>query len=103
LEEVRAVKLRYARRARSDIDGIHEYIAQHDGRAASAVVRRIRSTSQLLAKYPDLGRGTDMVGVRVFPIVPFPYLIYYRVIDDELVVIHVRHGRRGAPRPDELV
>jgi toxin ParE1/3/4 len=97
------VKLRYAWRARTDIDGIHEYVAQHDRRAASSVVRRIRSASQLLAKYPGLGRATDMAGVRVFPIVPFPYLIYYRVADDALEVIHVRHGRRDVPKSDELV
>jgi toxin ParE1/3/4 len=97
------VKLRYARRARTDIDGIHEYIAQHDKRAASVVIRRVRSVSQLLAKYPGLGRATDMAGVRVFPIVPFPYLIYYRATNDALEVIHVRHGRRDVPKPDELV
>ncbi|WP_426412292.1 type II toxin-antitoxin system RelE/ParE family toxin [Bradyrhizobium ganzhouense] len=97
------MKLRYARRARTDIDGIHEYIAQHDRRAASVVVRRIRSASQLLAKYPGLGRATDMTSVRVFPIVPFPYLIYYRVTDDTLEVVHVRHGRRDVPKPGELV
>lgn len=97
------MKLRYARRARTDIDGIHEYIVQHDKHAASNVVRRIRSVCQLLAKYPGLGRVTDMASVRVFPIVPFPYLIYYRLTNDALEVIHVRHGRRDAPKSDELV
>lgn len=97
------MKLRYARRARTDIDGIHEYIAQHDRRAAGTVARRIRSVCQLLASYPGLGRATDMAGVRVFPIVPFPYLIYYRVADDALEVIHVRHGRRDLPKSDELI
>lgn len=97
------MKLRYARRARTDIDGIYENISQHDRRAAGAVVRRIRAVSQLLVKYPGLGRPTDMAGVRVFPIVPFPYLIYYRVAADALEVIHVRHGRRDIPKPDELV
>ncbi len=43
-----------------------------------------------------------MAGVRVFPIVPLPYLIYYRITNDVLEVIHVRHGRRDAPNPDEL-
>ncbi|WP_354111037.1 type II toxin-antitoxin system RelE/ParE family toxin [Bradyrhizobium sp. S3.12.5] len=82
---------------------MHEYIAQHDKRAATSVVRRIRSASQLLAKYPGLGRATDMTSVRVFPIVPFPYLIYYRVTNDALEVIHVRHGRRDEPKPGELL
>ena len=44
-----------------------------------------------------------MAGVRVFPIVPFPYLICYRVGDDALEVIHVRHGRRDVPKLEELV
>jgi plasmid stabilization system protein ParE len=96
------VKLRYAWRARTDIEGLHEYIAQQDKRAASAVVRRIRSVSQLLARHPGLGRATDIAGVRMFPIVPFPYLIYYRLTIDALEVIHVRHGRRDVPKPDEL-
>jgi plasmid stabilization system protein ParE len=43
-----------------------------------------------------------MAGVRVFPIVPFPYLIYYRVSDDALEIVHVRHGRRDAPKPGDL-
>ena len=96
------MKLRYAKRARSDIDGIHEYIAQHGRRAASAVVRRVRSVSQLLANYPGLGRPTDMAGVRAFPIVPFPYLVYYRLTDEALEVIHVRHGCCDVQKPDEL-
>jgi plasmid stabilization system protein ParE len=44
-----------------------------------------------------------MAGVRVFPIVTFPYLIYYHVTNDALEVIHVRHGRRDAPKPNELI
>jgi plasmid stabilization system protein ParE len=51
---------------------------------------------------PRLGRSTDMAGVRVFPIVPFPYLIYYRVTDHALEIVHVRHGRRDAPKPGDL-
>ena len=38
----------------------------------------------------------------MFPIVPFPYLIDYRLTIDALEVIHVRHGRRDVPKPDEL-
>lgn len=96
------MKLRYARRARNDIDGIYEFVGQHDKRAASAIVRRIRSASELLAKYPGLGRPTDMAGVRLFPLVPFRYLIYYRAVEDTLEIIHVRHGRRDTPEPREL-
>jgi toxin ParE1/3/4 len=96
------VRLRYAPRARTDIAHIHQYIAQHNVGAATAVVRQIRSTSELLARYPRLGRETDIAGVRVFPTARYPYLVYHRVGEGELVVIHVRDGRRDAPDEREL-
>jgi toxin ParE1/3/4 len=46
--------------------------------------------------------ATDILGVRVFPTARYPYLVYHKVQNDELVVIHVRHGRRDAPTVDEL-
>jgi toxin ParE1/3/4 len=70
--------------------------------AATSIVRQIRLTSRLLARYPGLGRETDIPGVRVFPTARYPYLIYHRVHEDELIIIHVRDGRRDAPREREL-
>jgi toxin ParE1/3/4 len=96
------VKLRYTPRAHNDIAHIHEYIAHHNAGAAIAVVRQIRSTSRLLARHPALGRETDIPGVRVFPTARYPYLVYHRVREDEVVIIHVRDGRRDAPRESEL-
>jgi plasmid stabilization system protein ParE len=96
------VRLRYAPRANRDISGIHEYIAQHNERAATAVARRIRATCELLARYPGLGRETDIPGVRVFPTARYPYLVYHRIRGDELIIIHVRHGRSDAPKAEEL-
>jgi toxin ParE1/3/4 len=96
------VKLRYAPRAHADIDGIYEYIARHNKRAATAVARQIRLTSQLLAAYPGLGRETDIPDVRVFPIARYPYLVYHRLRGNELIVIHIRDGRRDAPTSGDL-
>ena len=87
------MRLRFAPRARTDIAYIYQYIASHNTSAATAVVRQIRSTSQLLARYPGLGRETNIPGVRVFPTARYPYLIYYRVLADEVVIIHVREDK----------
>jgi toxin ParE1/3/4 len=96
------VKLRYAPRAHTDIAHIYEYIAQHNPRAATAIVGQIRLTSQLLARHPGLGRESDIPGVRVFPTARYPYLLYHRVGEDELVIIHVCDGRRDAPEAQDL-
>jgi toxin ParE1/3/4 len=91
------VKLRYAPRARADIAEIHEYISQHSPRAASAVVDQIRMTARLLAEHPGLGRETDISGVRVLPTARYSFLVYHHIRGDDLVIVHVRHGRRDAP------
>jgi toxin ParE1/3/4 len=96
------MRLRYTPRAHADIANIHEYIAQHNTGAAVAVVRQIRLTARLLARHPGLGRETDVPGVRVFPTARYPYLVYHRVYQDELVIIHVRDGRRDAPKERDL-
>jgi plasmid stabilization system protein ParE len=102
MEEVWSVRLRFAPRARADIADIYQYITQHNTSAANSVVRQIRETSVLLARYPGLGRETDIPEVRVFPTARYPYLVYHRVLRDELIVIHVRDGRRDAPDVHEL-
>jgi plasmid stabilization system protein ParE len=96
------VKLRFTPRAHADIEHIYEYITQHDTRAATAVVRQIRLTSGLLAQYPGIGRDTDISGVRVLPTARYPYLVYYRLGEDELTSIHVRDGRRQELKAGEL-
>jgi toxin ParE1/3/4 len=96
------MSLRFTPRARADMAQIHEYIAQHNKAAATSVVRRIRLTSGLLARHPALGRETDIPGVRVFPTARYPYLVYHRVGADEVVIIHVRDGRRDVPKEGEI-
>ena len=96
------MRLRFSRRAHADIADIHEYIARHNPRAAIAVAGQIHLTSRLLARYPALGRETDIPGVRVFTTARYPYLVYHKVQQGELIVIHVRHGRRDAPAVDEF-
>jgi plasmid stabilization system protein ParE len=96
------MRLRYTLRAHSDIADIHNYIAQHNPRAATAVVRRIRSTCLLLASYPGIGRPTNIPDVRVLPIGRYPYLVYHAVGATDLVIVHVRHGARAAPQSDEF-
>ena len=95
------MKLRYAPRTRNDIADIHAYIAEHNPRAAIAVVRAIRTTASLLARHPRAGRDTEIAGIRVLAVARYPYLVYHSIIGDDLIVVHVRHGSRAPMRPGE--
>lgn len=96
------MRLRYAPRARSDIADIYDYISKHNPRAATAIIRAIRATANLLARYPGLGRDTDIAGIRVLTVARYPYLVYHTAVGDELTVVHVRHGSRAAPTMGEI-
>jgi plasmid stabilization system protein ParE len=62
----------------------------------------IDRTIQTLAEFPGIGRDSDLPDVRIIATARYPYLVYHQVGDDELVVVHVRDGRRDAPKPREL-
>jgi plasmid stabilization system protein ParE len=70
---------------------------------ARNVERRIRKTIQLIAEFPGAGRGLDQrPAVRVMPIGRYPYLVFYTLRDDEIVVLHIRHGARASVDPGKL-
>ena len=94
--------VRYARRARADIEAIFDYIDRHNKAGARNVVAAIKKTADLLGAYPGAGRATDIANVRVIPLVTYPYLLYYTIKDDTVVIIHVRHGLRELPDVEDL-
>jgi toxin ParE1/3/4 len=89
------MRVRYAPRARDDLDKIYSYLIERSPLAATAVLRRIRDRIDELADLPLIGTVTEIAGVRGLSIVRYPYKAYYRVIGDEVLVLHVRDLRRA--------
>jgi plasmid stabilization system protein ParE len=96
------MRLTWSPRARGDIDAIHDWVRQHSETGATCVVAEIRKTAELIARHPGIGRSTDRPPIRVLHVVRFPYLIYFMVVTDEVVILHVRHGARGNPDLGDL-
>ena len=90
------MKVRYSPRALAQLEEIHRYIAQHNPRAATAVVARIEELCEKLGEFPGMGAATDQPGVRLVPVVRYPYLIFYALITEinEVRILRIRHGRR---------
>jgi plasmid stabilization system protein ParE len=94
------VKIRYLPRAVGDLAEIGEFIAERNPAAARAVEGKIRET---VSEHPEIGRALDQrPGVRVMPVVRYPYLIFYESVGAELLILHVRHGARAPLDPEEL-
>jgi addiction module RelE/StbE family toxin len=91
------MKVRYTDTALRELDEIFAYIAKNNRSAATSVVGRVESLIAQVTEFPLMAQETDVPGVRKFPLGRFPYVIYYTVEGDEVVVLHVRHGARRPP------
>ena len=88
------MKLRYTRSALADLDAALDQIAAESPQGARRVQRRLRDVIDLLLRHPQIGQMTSRPGMRRVVASPYPYLIFYRVNDSEIVVHGVRHGAR---------
>jgi plasmid stabilization system protein ParE len=91
------MKLRYERGALADLDEIFAYIAADSREAAGRLVARIERAATRIASSPHIGGTTRKSGFLRFPV--GKYLIVYEIVNDEVVVLYVRHSAR--PRPWE--
>ena len=92
------MRLRYTVPALADLSSILDYIAERSPQGARRVHTRLRDVAELLVLYPLAGAATDEPGIRRITTTPYPYLIFYEIKNDEIVVHAVRHG---AQQPSE--
>jgi len=91
------MKVRYTDTALAELNDILSYIAKDNPLAADEVGAIVRATIARLADFPRLAIETDVPHVRVAPVLPYRYLIFYSVHDDTLVIRNVRHAARRRP------
>jgi plasmid stabilization system protein ParE len=88
------VRLRYTLPALADLDQILDYIVARSPQGARKVQGRIRAVIDLLLRYPYIGSPTADPSIRRLTTPPYPYIIFYEVAGDEVVIHAVRHGAR---------
>ena len=59
---------------------------------------RVSQIGGRIGRYPEsFQEVAERPGVRRIPMVRYPYLIFYKVIDGEAVVLRIVHGARKEP------
>lgn len=84
--------------ALEDVQDIRRYIDNFNPPAAVAVATAIIAAGDGLTNFPYRGRqvaGTDLRETALAS----PYIIRYRVEDDRVIILRVRHGRRRPTNP----
>jgi len=88
------VRIRYTRPAIADLEAVLAGISSHSPKGARRVQSRVQTFIELLADHPFIGARTDDPSIRRLPIPPYPYLIFYEVVGDEVIIHTVRHAAR---------
>lgn len=85
------MNLRYTRTALQQIDSTLDYIASRSPQGARSVSRRIIAVVALIEEYPQAGQVTSREGYRRLVLTPYPYVIFYRIAANEIVISRFRH------------
>jgi len=88
-------RIEASRAALADLDGIYDYIARDNPRAAANLLRELDSVIQLLADQPKLGRAYRYRRLRLLP--HGHYLVFYRERPGAIEIVRVIDGRRYIP------
>jgi len=96
------MNVEYTPRARSDLDQIGFRSRRVFGPAVAVALETfIRATIARIAVMPESGlRLPRRPGVRVVPLVRYPFKIFYTVGRDTVFILHIRHAARR-PWEDE--
>ena len=74
------MKVVYTTEALADLDGILSYIANHYPAISEAFQNRLRAAVTRVSRWPESAQEVaERPGVRVVPLIRYPYKIFYRI------------------------
>lgn len=99
------MSLRWSDAALADLVSHHDYIARDSDEQARRVVQTILDAADGLLVFPQLGKASDVAGLRERVLARLPYTIVYRVVEDRrdegvepiIEIARVLHDRQKWP------
>jgi len=88
------MKVRFTLPALADLEAIVDFLNEKSPSAARGISRRVASLAFLIGERPQAGRRTDDANIRRINLRPYPYVLFYEVLPDEVRVMAVMHGAR---------
>jgi toxin ParE1/3/4 len=90
-------RVRFARRALTDLAAIHAWLHERNPAAAGRAVAAIEHAATLLADYPHLGRREGRGLGRILVVPRHRYVISYRVEGDTVEIRFIFHPKQARP------
>jgi toxin ParE1/3/4 len=91
------MRVEYSKRATSDLRKISQESRAFGEVVAAGVAARIQAIIERIANHPRAAaRVEGRPGMYVVPLIRYPYKIFYRVFEDRIRILHIRHVSRRA-------
>ena len=91
------MRLRLTLAAEFDLEHIRDTIISENPAAAEKVQRAIAKAIELLQSFPYLGRPGALKETREKVVKSLPYIVVYRVREEELIILRIFHGAQNRP------
>lgn len=86
------MKVTYTARAGWNFIRLREFIRKKNPQAAQKIGRQLKKNIQALVDQPNM--GTEVEGLEGFrELVARNYVIRYRILPDEIVILNIWHGK----------
>ena len=81
-----------------DLDTILAYTETNRPTAAAALEHRLRTSLRRIGAWPESAQTVaGRPGLRMVPLVRYPFRIFYRVADNQVEILHIHHTARTTP------
>jgi toxin ParE1/3/4 len=93
------MKVIYTAKASRDLDGILAYIASNYPTVYEPFLIRLRSVTARIGTWPDSAKEVaEEPGVRVVPLLRYPYKIFYRNTGEAIEIMYIHHAAQDERR-----
>jgi toxin ParE1/3/4 len=90
------MSIKWTKRAVANLESVIDYIARDNEIAAGKFRDVIVDKVAVLEQHPHMGRTCDVQGAREL-VIHENYIVVYRVRNEALEVLRIRHARRKFP------
>ena len=81
-----------------DLETILAYTEVNHPTALAALERRLRTSLRRIGTWPEIAQKVaGRPGLRMVPLVRYPFRIFYRVADHQVEILHIHHTACATP------